>query len=144
MELSGSKATVDAMMELGFTEYEAKTYLALLKDSPATGYQVSKDAGIPRSMVYEALGRLANKGAIMSLPMGDTTKYAPVPVAELLDNLRHKYEGALDTAHELLAEAEAQTPVEQVWRFWLLLMMKPWWKYFLTLKTPGTEAYQYA
>ncbi len=115
MELSGSKATVDAMMELGFTEYEAKTYLALLKDSPATGYQVSKDAGIPRSMVYEALGRLANKGAIMSLPMGDTTKYAPVPVAELLDNLRHKYEGALDTAHELLAEAEAQTPVEQVW-----------------------------
>ncbi len=115
MEMSGTKATVDAMTELGFTEYEAKTYLALLRDNPATGYQISKDAGIPRSMVYEALGRLTNRGAIMSLPMGDTTKYAPVPVAALLDSLRHKYEDALDAAHDLLSEAESQAPLEQVW-----------------------------
>ena len=66
-------------------------------------------------MVYEALGRLTNKGAIMSLPMGDTTKYAPVPVAVLLDSLRHRYEDALDAAHELLSREESQTPVEQVW-----------------------------
>jgi hypothetical protein len=43
---------------IGFTEYEAKVYLALLKEHPSTGYQISKMAGIPRSMVYEALGRL--------------------------------------------------------------------------------------
>ncbi|MGI6163693.1 MAG: TrmB family transcriptional regulator [Bacillota bacterium] len=115
MEIPGKNAILDAMAALGFTEYEAKTYLALLRNNPATGYQVSKDAGIPRSMVYEALGRLTNKGAIMSLPMGDTTKYAPVPVAVLLDSLRHRYEDALDTAHELLSREESQTPVEQVW-----------------------------
>ncbi|MGI6628425.1 MAG: TrmB family transcriptional regulator [Bacillota bacterium] len=115
METPGKNATLDAMTELGFTEYEAKTYLALLKNNPATGYQVSKDAGIPRSMVYEALGRLTNKGAIMSIPMGDTTRYAPVPVTTLLDSLRHKYEDALDAAHELLSREECQTPLEQVW-----------------------------
>lgn len=115
MEIPGKNATLDVMAELGFTEYETKTYLALLRNNPATGYQVSKDAGIPRSMVYEALGRLTNKGAIMSLPLGDTTKYAPVPVAALLDGLRHKYEDALDTAQELLSREESQTPLDQVW-----------------------------
>ena len=84
------------LLDLGFTEYEAKTYFTLLKVNPATGYQISKEAGIPRSMAYEAPGRLLNRGAILALPQGDTTRYAPVPVNALLDSLRHTYEDALD------------------------------------------------
>ncbi len=48
-----------ALNKTGFTEYEAKVYLALLDDNPATGYQISKTSNIPRSMVYETLSRLA-------------------------------------------------------------------------------------
>ncbi len=103
------------LMDLGFTEYEAKTYVALLRTNPATGYQVSKDAGIPRSMVYEALGRLANRGAVFTLPQGGATRYAPVPVAALLDSMRHSYERAIDAAHESLARYESAVPLEQAW-----------------------------
>lgn len=110
----GNKA-FEVLSALGFTEYEAKTYISLLRNSPATGYQIAKDAGIPRSMVYEALGRLANRGAVMSLPLGDTTRYAPVPVGVLLDNMRHNYEDALDEAQEVLSREELKTPLEQVW-----------------------------
>lgn len=109
------RSTVEILAHLGFTEYEAKTYISLLRLSPATGYQISKDSGIPRSMVYEALGRLSNKGAVMSLPLGDTTRYAPVPVNVLLDSLRHKYEDALDAANDRLSQEEQRTPLEQVW-----------------------------
>ena len=49
----------DYLTQIGFSEYEAKVYLALLHESPGTGYQLSKKSGVPRSMVYEALGRLA-------------------------------------------------------------------------------------
>ncbi|MEI2690522.1 MAG: helix-turn-helix domain-containing protein [Anaerolineae bacterium] len=56
------------LAELGFTEYEAKVYLALLDDYPASGYQISKTAGVPRSMVYEALGRLKLRGAVLETP----------------------------------------------------------------------------
>ena len=115
MDSASENGTIEILSQLGFTEYESKTYLALLRSSPATGYQISKDAGIPRSMVYEALGRLSNKGAVMSLPLGDTTRYAPVPVNVLLDNLRHKYEDTLDAAHERLSQEEQRTPLEQVW-----------------------------
>lgn len=112
---NGKDRSLDVLADLGFTEYEAKTYLSLLKHSPATGYQIGKDAGIPRSMVYEALGRLANRGAVMSLPLGDTTRYAPVPVGVLMDNMRHKYEDALDAAQEVLSREDLRTPLEQVW-----------------------------
>lgn len=112
----GSDAEIIAVLsQLGFTEYEAKTYLSLLRKNPVTGYQISKDAGIPRSMVYEALGRLSNRGAVMSLPLGDTTRYAPVSVNILLDSLRHRYEDILDVAHERLSKEETRTPLEQVW-----------------------------
>jgi Cd2+/Zn2+-exporting ATPase len=115
MDDGGKGSTLETLSHLGFTEYEAKTYLSLLRNNPATGYQISKDAGIPRSMVYEALGRLSNRGAVMSLPLGDSTRYAPVPVNVLLDSLRHKYEDALDEAHQRLSEEESKTPLEQVW-----------------------------
>jgi sugar-specific transcriptional regulator TrmB len=50
------------LLKIGLTVYEARVYLELLHTSPATGYQLSKNAGIPRSMVYEALGRLTARG----------------------------------------------------------------------------------
>jgi Cd2+/Zn2+-exporting ATPase len=115
MRTESTTDSFDVLVRLGFGEYEAKTYLALLRESPATGYQISKGAGIPRSMVYEALGRLSHRGAIMSLPSGDTTRYAPVPVSALLDGLRHSYESALDLAHEALSREEQTPPREQVW-----------------------------
>ncbi len=74
------------LAELGFTEYEAKVYLALLDDYPATGYQISKAAGVPRSMVYEALGRLKLRGAVLETPDERATLYRPLPPDVLLDN----------------------------------------------------------
>lgn len=82
---------------IGFTEYEAKVYLALLKDYPATGYQISKQAGIPRSMVYEALGRLDVRGAVLKSEAPKATLYRPLPPDVLLNRLTADYTRLLDT-----------------------------------------------
>lgn len=74
------------LTDLGFTEYEAKVYLALLDAYPASGYQISKAAGVPRSMVYEALGRLKLRGAVLETPDERATLYRPLPPDVLLDN----------------------------------------------------------
>jgi Cd2+/Zn2+-exporting ATPase len=100
---------------IGFTEYEAKVYLALLSDNPATGYQLGKKAGIPRSMVYEALGRLHARGAIMRTGDQRATLYRPVPPDLLLD--RHAQEQqrltqALRTSLNALYTSEAE---EHIW-----------------------------
>ena len=78
------------LTSIGFTEYEARVYLALLADYPATGYQLSKQSGIPRSMVYEALGRLNARGAVLRVEEGRATLYRPVPPDSILD--RHEQE----------------------------------------------------
>lgn len=79
MELLGN------LLAIGFTEYEAKVYMALLRDNPANGYQVSKRSGVPRSMVYEALGRLYARGAVLTTGEEKSTLYRPLPPDVLLD-----------------------------------------------------------
>ncbi len=75
-----------SLVALGFTEYEAKVYLALLTENPATGYQISKKSGVPRSMVYEALGRLHARGAVLEMVEDRATLYRPLPPDILLDS----------------------------------------------------------
>jgi Cd2+/Zn2+-exporting ATPase len=73
------------LMAIGFTEYEARVYLALLRENPTTGYGLSKKSGVPRSMVYEALGRLDARGAVLKSEERRATLYRPVPPDALLD-----------------------------------------------------------
>lgn len=82
---------IGSLTEIGFTEYEAKIYLELLRDNPATGYQLSKNAGIPRSMVYEALGRLHNRGAVLETRDERATLYRPLPPDVLMDNYEQEH-----------------------------------------------------
>ncbi|MBW1814404.1 MAG: TrmB family transcriptional regulator, partial [Deltaproteobacteria bacterium] len=35
------------MTEIGFTEYEAKAYTALVGANPATSYEIARSSGIP-------------------------------------------------------------------------------------------------
>lgn len=79
-----------ALTRIGFTEYEAKVYVALLSSYPATGYQISKHSGVPRSMVYETLSRLRSRGAVMETAEERASLYRPVPPGVLLD--RHQEE----------------------------------------------------
>jgi sugar-specific transcriptional regulator TrmB len=77
-----------ALTAIGFTEYEAKVYLALLRESPATGYQISKVSGVPRSMVYETLSRLHNQGVVLETVEGRATLYRPLRPDVLLDHYK--------------------------------------------------------
>ncbi|MFN2198496.1 MAG: TrmB family transcriptional regulator [Anaerolineales bacterium] len=98
------------LMAVGFTEYESKVYLALLRESPATGYQLSKNAGVPRSMVYEALGRLAVRGAVMRTDDRRSTLYRPVPPDILLDRYAKEHQTLIESLRkDLNAMFDAQS-----------------------------------
>lgn len=90
----------EQLAAVGFTEYEARVYIALLRSSPATGYQIAKDSGVPRSMIYEVLDRLTARGAAVTQSFGDVVRYAPVPPDLLLDRMRHEFEDTLDRLTE--------------------------------------------
>ncbi|MBE2225686.1 MAG: TrmB family transcriptional regulator [Anaerolineae bacterium] len=104
-----------ALNEIGFTEYEAKVYLALLRENPATGYQLSKESGVPRSMVYEALKRLHHRGAALETVEGRSTLYRPLPPQTLLDNHQAEHEQLLGALRIGLVDLYTDTADDRVW-----------------------------
>jgi sugar-specific transcriptional regulator TrmB len=107
---------VEQLGKTGFTEYEAKVYVALQRVSPATGYQLAKESGVPRSTIYEVLGKLIARGAVVTQSFGDMVRYAPVPPDLLLDRMRHEFEDTLDELAQGFKHATV-TPVApgQTW-----------------------------
>ena len=100
---------LSSLVSLGLTEYEAKVYLALLKGSPANGYQLSKRTGVPRSMIYEALGRLHTRGAVLKSGDERSTLYRPVPPDDLLDRYKRENEQLIDNSREQLLSQMMET-----------------------------------
>ena len=97
-----------AVQEIGFTEYEAKAYLALLDESPLSGYKVAQGSGVPRSKIYEVLGGLVRRGAVL-VNRGEPVQYAPLSPKELISRRRREMEESLSTAEERL-ERYAESP----------------------------------
>jgi sugar-specific transcriptional regulator TrmB len=108
---------LDDLSAIGFTEYEAKVYLALLKEYPATGYQLSKQAGIPRSMVYEALGRLDVRGAVLKTEEAKATLYRPMPPDALLDRLTDEHQRRISALRHELETIYTTSDESHLWTF---------------------------
>lgn len=106
---------ITCLQRLGFSEYEARAYVALLQKHPVTGYELSKISGVPRSMIYEVLGKLTARGAALSLPAEGTTRYAPVSADELLDRLQREHEELIGETREGLATLAAGSDLDVVW-----------------------------
>ena len=106
---------IDKLVKIGFSEYEAKAYIALLRESPVSGYQLSKLSGVPRSMIYEVLGKLTTRGAAMTLHTGGATKYAPVPAAEFLDQLLQEQKELVISLKDDVAHLASAPDLEYVW-----------------------------
>ncbi len=107
---------VERWTTLGFTEYEAKAYVALLQLGTATGYQIAKESGVPRSMIYETLNKLVARGAVLSQSLGEIARYAPVPPEQLLDRMRRELEDNVQAlSHDLKGLSSSGGPVAGTW-----------------------------
>lgn len=106
---------IDKLVRIGFSEYEAKAYVALLRESPVTGYQLAKLSAVPRSMIYEVLGKLTARGAAMTLRKEGSTQYAPVPAQEFLDQMLREQDALISSLSEDLAHLDSASDLDYVW-----------------------------
>lgn len=54
----------DDLREIGLTGNEAKVYLALIELGPTSALSISKHSGLHRSIIYDAIERLKDKGLV--------------------------------------------------------------------------------
>ena len=107
--------TIEVLKNLGFTEYEAKAYLALLSCSPATGYAVAKNSGVPISKIYEVLDTLSARGDIL-VSHGTTPLYQAIAPKELIAARKAKAEENYDKAERMLSRFEqSANDRENIW-----------------------------
>ncbi len=105
---------VEQLQQLGFSEYEARAYVALLQQSPQNGYELAKNSGLPRANVYSVLEKLEERGAVVRLEETNSVRYAPVSPGELIQRLENKLRGSLKEAHTSLNEVAQATAYEAI------------------------------
>jgi HTH-type transcriptional regulator, sugar sensing transcriptional regulator len=113
--IPGEEGPIDKLVQIGFSEYEAKAYVALLRESPVSGYQLAKASGVPRSMIYEVLGKLTARGAALTMRKEGSTQYAPVPAGEFLAQLQREQDALIGALEEELGGLDAVSDLEYVW-----------------------------
>lgn len=107
--------TTELLQQLGFSEYEARTYLALLQRNPLNGYELAKVSGLPRANIYAVLQKLEDRGAVVRLDMPNGARYAPVTPAELTGRIASRFEEVLRATQQALEDLETPKAAAYVW-----------------------------
>ena len=87
---------IESLQELGFSLYEARLYLGLLRRGRQNGNELSRTSGVPSSKVYAMLERLSDAGIVAHAKRGSSVEYVCVPPRDLLHKLRERYTKPLD------------------------------------------------
>ena len=106
---------VALLQQLGFTEYEARAYLALLQRNPLNGYELAKVSGLPRANIYAVLQKLEERGAVVRIETPDGSRYAPVAPTELTQRIASRFHNVLGAAQQALADLATPADPEYVW-----------------------------
>jgi sugar-specific transcriptional regulator TrmB len=90
--------------EMGLSEYEASSYLALLQQGTSTAKMIASTADIPQSRVYDVLDDLERKGFVTVQP-GRPKKFGPIEpeiaVSQYTDYRRQQLEAEIDHTRKI-------------------------------------------
>ena len=99
---------------LGFSDYEAKAYVALLRLQPATAYEVSKEARLPKANSYTVLESLSNKEAAQ--PVSENpVRYMATPPEVLFERISESTERRCNRLIEGLKDLGSLPQQDYVW-----------------------------
>jgi sugar-specific transcriptional regulator TrmB len=106
------EAIAERLTQLGFTHYEARTYLGLLQTDGATGYSIANDTGVPQPKVYETLRRLVERGA--AVRTGEKpSRYRAIPPDAVLQGIERDFTARVAAArHDLESLPRRESPAQ--------------------------------
>ena len=109
------KSAILRLTQLGFSEYEARTYVALLKENPLTAYEIAKFSEIPTSKIYEVIRKLEGRRIIQSIHGARSKLYVPLSPDEFIHNFRAHMDSNLQAMKEDLKDTKAGMDTSYTW-----------------------------
>lgn len=99
-----------ALQSLGFTEYEAKAYCALVSHPGISGYEAAKYSSVPRARIYEALENLVHKGAAVVHSDQERMIYYPLDHKAMIGDRRERLAKTADALEAALDRIAGRSP----------------------------------
>jgi sugar-specific transcriptional regulator TrmB len=106
---------IDKLHQIGFTEYEAKAYIALLQSYPATAYEIARESAIPTSKIYEVMAKLTDKGVVSLTDDDKKKRYIPISPDEFVEKRRDEFDKTMTLLKRDLASVAAEQDVSIIW-----------------------------
>ena len=105
MGVNTLESLVPSLRQLGLSLNESKAYLCLLEKSGMTAYEMSRNAGVPPSKIYDSLGKLLAKGFISIIKSGHAPRYVALDPIRILERYQKEYNRSLEMLKKRLGRS---------------------------------------
>lgn len=105
---------LQALQELGFTEYEARAYVALIEGGELNGYALAKATGIPRANIYAVADKLVQRGAARRAERNSGVTFVATAPTQLLRSIEVGQLQVMRAAQDGLARLSRSHPATTV------------------------------
>jgi len=99
------KEIINKLEKLGFTNYESKVFLVLMKGHNMTAAEVAKEANIPRTSVYDILKIFTEKGLCNEIETPSKLRYEMIDPDVVEAKLRNEFKSTLNTKLDELSSS---------------------------------------
>ena len=110
------KGVLKELAKIGFNSYEAKAYIALMRNPDISAYEISKLSGVPQSKIYETMKRIVDQG-LAAAAGSNPVKYVGLPIDEFLERYRANVDESIKYLRENFKSVVEQPTVEYMWHF---------------------------
>ncbi len=109
---------VDELRILGFSEYEARSYMALLSSGEAlTAYEIAKGAGLPTSKIYQVLARLEERELVSIVDGKGKKKFTAMDPDEFFSQFRQGVNDTISRVRRELKTLKGSVSASAIWNF---------------------------
>lgn len=117
--MSFTAEIIEELKKLGFNEYQAKIYTALVGLGVATASEISQASGVPPNKVYSVIDSLKKKGLVLAQESDTSTnRYRPRSPDSVMKDMRNDYEQAFKKTEDklfALYERSKKTFIPEMW-----------------------------
>ncbi|MHA1503587.1 MAG: TrmB family transcriptional regulator [Candidatus Heimdallarchaeota archaeon] len=117
--MSFTEDVIEELKKLGFNEYQAKIYTALVGLGVATASEISQASGVPPNKVYSVIDTLKKRGLVLAQESDTSTnRYRPRSPDMVIRDMREDYETAFKKTEEklfALYERSKKTFIPEMW-----------------------------
>ena len=103
------KDLIENLKTLGFKEYEARVFFALLNGKPMSATEIAKESKLIRNSIYDTLKSFVEKAYCNEIETNTVLQYQLIDPDVIFDKIEKEYSDSFKTKMNLLKDTQSKT-----------------------------------